>query len=139
METIRVIVVDDAERDLRSIERLLGSSNRAIEVVGTYDSGKAAIDAAAATDFHVAVVDYRMPEMDGLAVAAALKQARPAAKVVILTAYDDARSTVESDPNVDHFQEKVDIENLDVAVRNLHDGVSNEPVGGKRGLFGRRR
>lgn len=138
--SIRVIVVDDSERDLRSIERMLASSSQGIEVVGTFDTGPSAVAAAGATDFDVAVVDFRMPEMDGLQVAAALKQARPSCKVVILTAYDDARESAEASGNVDHFQEKVDVENLDVAVRRVHDGTPTAPIGGgRRGLFGRRK
>lgn len=139
MSSIRVIVVDDSERDLRAIGRMLESSSQGIEVVGSFDTGPSALAAVETTDFDVAVVDFRMPEMDGLQLAAALKRARPGCKVVILTAYDDARDSAEASGNVDHFQEKVDVENLDLAVKRLHEGAPTEPVGGRRGIFGRRR
>ncbi|MFC4591242.1 response regulator transcription factor [Sphaerisporangium corydalis] len=42
---------------------------------------------AGAVDFAVAVVDLRLPDMDGLAVIAGLRRLRPEARVIVLTAH----------------------------------------------------
>jgi DNA-binding NarL/FixJ family response regulator len=141
MSAVRVLLVDDTERDLRSIERTLRIVDAEVDIVGTVTSGTEALQLASDVAFDVAVVDYRMPGMNGVEVAAGLKQVRPDCKVVIITAYDDARGEIESSPNVDHYHEKISI---DILPEVLHSLVTGEPVlvaagaKEKRGLFRRK-
>jgi response regulator RpfG family c-di-GMP phosphodiesterase len=103
MSTIRVLLVDDTERDLRSLERTLRIVDAEVDIVGTAATGEEALGVAANVPFDVAVVDYKMPGMNGVEVAAGLKEIRPDCKVVVITAYDDARGEIESSPHVDHY------------------------------------
>src|SRR2546423_6281847 len=104
---IRVLLVDDT--DLFSLEMMLDKEQ--LEIVGMAKSGEEALQMASSLDFDVAVVDYKMPGMDGLEVAEKLKAMLPAVKVVILTSYD-VREVVAGNPNVDHYHEKIAIESL---------------------------
>jgi DNA-binding NarL/FixJ family response regulator len=133
---IRVLLVDDSERDLRSLERTLEVVDADLDVVGAAAGGEEAIRLAEATECDVAIVDYRMPGMNGLEVAERLKQLRPSCKVVIITAFDDARGEIEASPHVDHFHEKIALESLGEALREVVGGAP-PAAPRKRGLFRR--
>src|SRR5207249_3564899 len=90
MAGLRVLIVDDIERDLRSVEQMVRLVAQDVEVVGTASSGEEALQLATTQPCDVAIVDYRMPGMDGVEVASRLKEIRPDCKVIILTAFDDA-------------------------------------------------
>lgn len=80
----RALVVDDdlaMTRTLADLLRLKGWD------VQTANSGEQAVDAAAAGDFDVVLMDVRMPGMDGVDAFRAMKAARPDVRVVLLTAY----------------------------------------------------
>ncbi|KAA6214816.1 DNA-binding response regulator [Streptomyces albofaciens JCM 4342] len=65
--TIRVLIADDQEMVRRGLRRIL-ESRPDIEVVGEAADGVAALEAARALRPDVALVDIRMPRMDGLEV-----------------------------------------------------------------------
>ena len=58
-----------------------------LEVVARVSTGDAVVPEALATRPDVAVLDIEMPGMDGLAAAAALRTALPAARVLIVTTF----------------------------------------------------
>ena len=58
-----------------------------LEVVARVSTGDAVVPEALATRPDVAVLDIEMPVMDGLAAAAALRTALPAARVLIVTTF----------------------------------------------------
>jgi two-component system, NarL family, response regulator DesR len=58
-----------------------------LEVVARVSTGDAVVPEALATRPNVAVLDIEMPGMDGLAAAAALRTALPAARVLIVTTF----------------------------------------------------
>jgi two-component system response regulator DesR len=81
---IRVLLADDEELIRVAVAALLDLEPD-IEVVAHAADGRAAVTAALAHRPDVAVVDLRMPGLDGLAVAAELARALPSCAVVILT------------------------------------------------------
>src|SRR4051794_2845845 len=116
MSTLRVLLVDDTERDLRSLERTLRIVDAEVDIVGAASSGEEALKLATDVPFDVAVVDYKMPGMNGIEVAEHLKEIRPECKVAVITAYDDARGEIESSPHVDLYHEKISIDILPEAL-----------------------
>jgi DNA-binding NarL/FixJ family response regulator len=137
---LRTLLVDDT--DLNSLQMVLGSES--IEVVATATDGESALAEAEKTDFDVAVVDYKMPGMNGVEVAQRLKEIRPGCEVIILTNYD-VRDEVAASDAVDHFHEKIAIESLGeilMAIRARRLGAA-APAGfgdqGKKGLFRRKK
>src|SRR5688500_11304368 len=112
MSTLRVLLVDDTERDLRTLERTLRVVGAEIDVVGTAMGGEEALKLTADIPCDVAIVDYRMPGMNGVELAERLKGIRPECKVVILTAFDENRAEIESSPHVDHYHEKMSLESI---------------------------
>ncbi|MFC7639827.1 response regulator [Streptosporangium lutulentum] len=87
--TIRVLIADDQEMVRRGLRRIL-ESQPDIEVVGEAEDGVAALEAARALRPDVALVDIRMPRMDGLEVTRRLvgSSAVPGVKVVVVTTFD---------------------------------------------------
>jgi DNA-binding NarL/FixJ family response regulator len=82
---IRVLLVEDNDVYRQSLEFLLGRRED-IDVVGAVSAGSAA---AAACDEHradVAVIDYRLPDLDGGEAAAAVRERCPHTRVVLLSA-----------------------------------------------------
>jgi DNA-binding NarL/FixJ family response regulator len=86
--TIRVLVADDQAVVRDGVVLLLGSAPD-VEVVGQAGDGHEAVRLAAETRPDVALVDLRMPGLDGVQVTAELLAADPGARVLILTTYAD--------------------------------------------------
>jgi DNA-binding NarL/FixJ family response regulator len=83
----RVIVVDDHTVMRAGVIALLAGEH-SIEVVGEAENGRAAL---ALVDRHhpdVALVDLRMPILDGVATTAEIVTRHPGTRVLILTTYD---------------------------------------------------
>ena len=81
MTPARILVVDDEPGMLRAVERVLSEDHH---VVGTRFSREAL---AVANGFHpeLAIVDIRMPEVDGFELMAQLKARFPALDVILMT------------------------------------------------------
>ncbi|MEU0568188.1 response regulator transcription factor [Nonomuraea sp. NPDC005983] len=87
--TIRVLIADDQEMVRGALRRILGNQPD-IEVVGEAGDGVAALEAARSLHPDVAVVDIRMPCMDGLELTRRLAGGPETAgvRVVVVTTFD---------------------------------------------------
>lgn len=83
--TIRILLVEDNDVFRQALELLLGLQD-GFEVVGAVAEGTAVVDACHELDPDVAVMDFRLPGMDGVEATKALRQACPRIAVVCLTA-----------------------------------------------------
>ncbi|MDQ0744397.1 DNA-binding NarL/FixJ family response regulator [Clavibacter sp. B3I6] len=83
--TIRVVIADD-QAMVRAGFRMILDAQDGIEVVAEAADGVEALDAVRRLRPDVALLDIRMPRMDGLAVARAL--ADDAVQVVVVTTFD---------------------------------------------------
>ena len=81
MTGARILVVDDEPGILRAVERVLGDS---YQVCGT-SSSKDAVALAAAFAPALAIVDIRMPDVDGFELMAGLKACLPHIDVILMT------------------------------------------------------
>ena len=82
----RVLLVDDNEAMLRHAAAMLKTS---CAIVGAETDGRAAIDAAERLQPDVIVLDFSMPGMNGLEVAASLREGGSTAAVIFCTAHQD--------------------------------------------------
>jgi DNA-binding NarL/FixJ family response regulator len=82
------VIVDDHRLFVDALALLLGQDDR-LTVIGTASDGLVAIEIAVEREAEVAVVDVRMPEIDGLECARRLRQRRPETRVILVTGADD--------------------------------------------------
>lgn len=84
---VTVLVVDDTDHVRRMLVDMLELDG--FTVVGQAPSGEAALAAATDSTPDVIVMDYKMPGMDGLTAARAIRSARPSQAIILYTAYLD--------------------------------------------------
>jgi len=84
-KSLSVLVVDDHHMAREVISRMAGAMGHQVTAV---DGGHAALEAAASTHFDVAVIDRRMPDMDGVAVAIALRAEEKHPRLIALSGDD---------------------------------------------------
>lgn len=85
---IRVLLADD-EAMIRHGVRLILRHAEGIEVVGEASDGEEAVRLATEAEPDVALIDIRMPVLDGLATIDPLLALRPRPQVVMLTTFGD--------------------------------------------------
>ena len=84
---IRVLIADDQEL-VRTGFRVILEAEGDIEVVAEADNGKEAVRQAALTKPEVALMDIRMPELDGLAATEQILRQQDPPTIVVLTTFD---------------------------------------------------
>ncbi|TDD08695.1 response regulator transcription factor [Nonomuraea deserti] len=85
---IRILLADD-EAMIRAGVRAILASDPSLEVVAEAADGRQAVDLAISHRPDVALLDIRMPRLDGLAAAAELRRAAPGVAVVMLTTFGE--------------------------------------------------
>jgi DNA-binding NarL/FixJ family response regulator len=84
-DPIRVVLVEDNHVFRESLELLLGVVPD-LEVVAAVADGRSALGVCTELKPDVVLMDYRLPELDGVETTAAIGEACPQAAVVVLTA-----------------------------------------------------
>ena len=90
-EQIRLLIVDDEARFLKTLSERLTLRDFDVTAVA---NGKDAIARARDRDYDLALVDLRMPGMDGAEVLEVLKREHPYMEVIILTGHGSIDSAV---------------------------------------------
>ena len=83
-ETATVLLIEDNEPFRTTLELLFGL-RADVEVVGSLADGAKAVEACRALAPDVLVLDYRLPGLDGAAVARAVRASCPEVAIVCLT------------------------------------------------------
>lgn len=125
MDCVRVMVVDDAS-DARFLVNLVLGDAEGIDVVAEADGAEAALAQLEAAAPEVALVDARMPVVDGFALTAQLLALRPRLRVALLTSLVDPTVTEQAlSAGARACWSKADLDGLPDAVRGL---ARDEPV-----------
>jgi DNA-binding NarL/FixJ family response regulator len=85
---VRVLLVDDDDL-MRAGLRSVLSTDETIDVVGEAGDGRDAVECVRKLGPDVVLMDVRMPNLDGIAATREVLDARPEAKVVILTTFEE--------------------------------------------------
>ena len=119
---INILLVDDNQKFLKSIAeraRLKGFT------VFAAASGKQALEIAQKQSIHVAVVDQRMPDMEGLVVITQLKGIRPDIQTILLTGHGDDKLKEASEALNSTYFDKQDMGKFWAFLSNLPLGNIN--------------
>jgi DNA-binding NtrC family response regulator len=87
------LVVDDDEGIRKTLLRILEKEGYAVESV---DNGKQAIEASKKWSFNIALIDIKLPDMEGIKLLEKLKDAEPKMVKIIITGYPSLKSAIEA-------------------------------------------
>ncbi|MFE2757289.1 response regulator transcription factor, partial [Actinosynnema sp. NPDC059335] len=120
---IRVLIADDEPLMRAGIKAILGTADD-IDVVAEAGDGRDAVRIALERRIDVAVLDIRMPRLDGLSAARELRTAAPDVRVVMLTTFGEDDNIVRalSDGAAGFLLKDSAPEELLRAVRAVHSG-----------------
>lgn len=119
---INILLVDDNQKFLKSVAertKLKGFN------VFTAADGRQALDIAQKQHIHVAVVDQRMPDMEGLVVITKLKAIAPDIKTILLTGHGDEKLKQASEALNSTYFDKQDMSRFWAFLSNLPLGNIN--------------
>jgi NarL family two-component system response regulator LiaR len=123
MGTIRLLIVDDhaiVRQGLRAVIRVLPG----MECAGEARDGREAIAAVAALRPDIVLMDLVMPELDGVAAIAAIRQAHPEIPVIALTTFAEAElvlGAVQAGA-AGYLLKDVEVAELERAIHAVHSG-----------------
>ena len=120
---IRVLIADDQRVVREGLSMLVGLIDD-VEVVGVASDGAEAVRLAEAHRPDVILMDLRMPDLDGIAATAQLRERLPAARVLVLTTYADEDAIV---PALragarGYLTKDASAEQIEAAIRAVHAG-----------------
>ena len=88
MSQLRILVADDNQFMRTAYKRILDTQD-GFEVVGMASDGEEALEMALELAPDVAILDVRMPKMDGIEASHKITARLPQTGIVIISAYDD--------------------------------------------------
>src|SRR5437867_4403182 len=88
MSAPRVLIVDDDVALLEALPEALRLRMDGV-IVDTCDSGSAALDRIAATDYDAIISDIKMPGIDGLALLREIRRLRPRTPTLLITGHGE--------------------------------------------------
>ena len=92
-ELVKVLVIDDDEIVRTSISATLRNAGYEVE---TAESGAKAIAKSASRFYNLALIDIRLPDMEGTELLKKLKETTPKMVKIILTGYPSLQNAVEA-------------------------------------------
>lgn len=89
MDTLRLLVADDHPIFLDGFCSSVSSQFPELEIVAAVANGREAVERDRETRPDVALLDIRMPVMDGVEAAQIMKRRRPELKIIMLTTFNE--------------------------------------------------
>jgi two-component system response regulator HydG len=86
-----ILVIDDELTVCRSCQKILNEDGYAVSIAL---SGYEGLERFRKKDFDLAIVDLKMPDIDGMEVVEAIKREQPGTEVIIMTGYSTIASAV---------------------------------------------
>jgi len=92
-ETARILVVDDDQSVRKVLTTILEDEEYAVESVAT---AKKAIERARKRFYNLALIDIRLPDMEGIELLTKMKDTKPKMRKVIITGYPSLQNAIEA-------------------------------------------
>lgn len=117
---MHILVVDDEEAQRMLLAGFLEKKDY---TVTTAASGKEAIDKNRTAGFDLAILDLKMPEIDGVETMAKMKEIDPETDFIILTGYGTVESAVEAMKlgAYDYLNKPINLDELELMIERIHE------------------
>jgi len=121
----RILVVDDDETIRTTMKAILQDEGYMVDLAGT---GKEAIQKTTEKNYHVALLDIRLPDMEGVELLKLLKDGIPRTRKIMVTGYPSMQNAISAlNKNADAYLLKpVDVEKLLATVKQQLIDQENE-------------
>jgi DNA-binding NtrC family response regulator len=92
-ETTRILIIDDDENIRKVLTTILEDEGYDVESV---DTAKKAIERTRRKFYNLALIDIRLPDMEGIELLTKMKNATPKIRKLIITGYPTLQNAVEA-------------------------------------------
>ena len=118
--TERVLLVDDEEEYLEIMSERMRA--RDIEVT-TSTSAREALNMIATESYDAVIMDFMMPEMNGIEALKVIKEKNPEMQIILLTGHATVEKTVEAMKAgaMDLIEKPADLDALSEKIKNAHN------------------
>ncbi|MBD2104356.1 response regulator transcription factor [Leptolyngbya sp. FACHB-261] len=99
---LRILIADDDELVRLSLKLALQHQSGLV-VVGSASNGAQAVDFSDKYQPDIIIMDYQMPQLNGLEAAEAIRQRQPTTRIILHTSHDDLEAVSEQNPSIDAF------------------------------------
>ena len=117
-EPLKILVIDDDEDIRTTFAAVLENEGYAVD---TAENGKEAIEKSNNDLYRVALIDYRLPDMNGTELLTSLRETTPKMAKIMVTGYPALQNAIEclkKHANA-YFAKPVDYENLLKTIKTL--------------------
>jgi DNA-binding NtrC family response regulator len=121
----KILVIDDDQGIRTTFAAVLKDEGYDVD---TAENGKEAIEKSNANLYKVALIDSRLPDMNGTELLTALRETTPKTAKIMITGYPTLQNAIECvNKHADaYFVKPVDYENLLKTIKNLIKKQRNE-------------
>jgi DNA-binding NarL/FixJ family response regulator len=123
---VRIILADDSQYIRTAYRRVLETQSH-FEVVGVAEDGEEAVQKAKELQPDVAVLDVRMPKLNGIDAAHQILEDKPDVGIVVISAYDDmefVRQLFQGSPTGKAYLLKTSLDDIGELIRVV-EAVAN--------------
>jgi DNA-binding NtrC family response regulator len=121
----RILVVDDDETIRTTMKAILEDEGYLVDLAGT---GKEAIEKTQNTNYNVALLDIRLPDIEGIELLKLMKESVPKTRKIMVTGYPSMQNAISAlNKDADAYLLKpVDIDKLLNIVKEQLEAQDNE-------------
>jgi DNA-binding NtrC family response regulator len=121
----RILVVDDDDTIRTTMKAILQDEGYIVDLAST---GKEAIQKSQENNYNVALLDIRLPDMEGVELLKLLKDGVPRTRKIMVTGYPSLQNAISAlNKNADAYLLKpVDVEKLLMTVKQQIEAQENE-------------
>ena len=133
MDQAKILIAEDEQTQREILEGFL--KKEGFSVTGTAN-GREALQRLDEEYFDIVLLDYKMPELDGLQTLREIRRLNPDLPVIMMTAYGTVETAVASmkEGALDYITKPIDLDEL---LLNLQKGIGTvDPDPGKQSLEG---
>ncbi|NJO64784.1 MAG: PAS domain S-box protein [Richelia sp. RM2_1_2] len=96
VQQLTVLIIDDNLQDSQKYEGYLRENSQRSYIILSESTGKAGLDLCQNVEVDLILIEYRLPDMDGLEFFCKLKQQQPTPSIIMLTEYGNENIAVQA-------------------------------------------